>query len=65
LSLGITFVPGHQLRKKLYSREDNQFFYLQKKFQKIMTKIETVGTYPKSKLSPEGKNGPSGVNETN
>jgi len=26
-----------------------------------MTKIETIGTYPKSKLSLEGTNGPLGV----
>jgi len=61
---GITFVPKHQLKKKLYSHKDNQFFYLQKKFQKIMTEIETIGTYLKSKLSPKGTNGPLGVNLT-
>jgi len=35
--LGITFVLGHQLGKKLYPHEAIQFFYLQKKFRKIMT----------------------------
>jgi len=29
-----------------------------------MTRIETVGTYPKSKLSLEGTNGPLGVKVT-
>jgi len=33
--LVITFVPRHQLGKKLYSHEATQFFYLQEKFQKI------------------------------
>jgi len=45
------------LGKKLYSHEAIQFFYLQKKFQKIRTKIVTVGTCPKSHLSPEGTMG--------
>jgi len=53
--LGITFVPGHQLEKKrLCSHKANQFFYLQKKVQKIMTKIETISTYPKSNLPLKG-----------
>jgi len=58
---GITFVPRHQLKKKLYFHKGNQFSYIQKEFQKIMTKIETIGTCPKSKLSPKGTNGPLGV----
>jgi len=48
------FFSLHQLKKKLYSQEDNQFFYFQKEFQKIMTKIETVGTYSKFNLSSKG-----------
>jgi len=51
--LDITFVPGYQLGKNLCSHEANQFFYLQEKFQKIMIKIETVGTHSKSNLSVE------------
>jgi len=50
---GMTFVPGHRLEKK-YSNETNQFFYLQKKFQKIMTKTQPLGACPKSHLSLEG-----------
>jgi len=41
------------LEKKLYLHEAYQFFYLQKKFQKIITKIQPIGTCPKSHLSPE------------
>jgi len=37
--LGITFVPGHRLGKKLYSHEAIQFFYLQKKFKKLGQKL--------------------------
>jgi len=35
VSDGITFTFGHQLKSKLYSHEDNKFFYLMKKFQKV------------------------------
>jgi len=52
--LGINFVPGHQLKKDLYSYEAYQFFHLQKKFKKIRTKIQPIGACPKSHLSPEG-----------
>jgi len=41
--LGITFVPRLWLKKN-DSQEANLFFYLQKKFQKIMTKIQSVDT---------------------
>jgi len=50
---GITSVPGHRLKKNLYSHEANQIFNLQKKFKKIMTKIQPIGTCLKSHLSPE------------
>jgi len=53
----------HQLGKALYSHEANQFFYLQKKFQKIRTKIESVGTCLKSHLSPKGTIVLQGLNE--
>jgi len=51
--LDVTFVPRHQLGKKSYSHEAPQFLYLQKMFKKITTKIQTVGTCPKSHLSAE------------
>jgi len=52
--LDITFSPRHWLKTKLYSCEDNQFFYLLKKFQKIMTTNQSIGTCPKFHLSYEG-----------
>jgi len=52
---------GIDWEKKLYSHGAIQFFYLQKKFQKFRTKIEIVGTCPKSHLSPRRDNGPLGV----
>jgi len=52
--LVITFIPNHWLWKKLYSQEANQLFYLRKKFQKITTEFQPVGTCPKSHLSLEG-----------
>jgi len=45
------------LGKKLYSHEAIQFFYLLKKFQKIRTKIVSIGTCLKSHLSPKGTMG--------
>jgi len=44
-------------KKKLYSYEAIQFFYLKKKTQKLKTKIVTVGTYLKSHLSLKGTMG--------
>jgi len=55
--LGITFVLGHQLKRKLYSHKAYQFFPLEKEFKKIMTKIQPASTCPKSHLSPEGTMG--------
>jgi len=54
---GYNFCSRAAIEKKLYSYEANQFFYL-KKIQKIKTKIEPIGTYLKSHLSPEGTNSP-------
>jgi len=50
---GRNFCSQAPIEKKLYSHEDNQYFYLPKEFQKIMTKIQPVGTCPKSHLFPE------------
>jgi len=51
---GHNFCSWSLIEKKLYSYKANQFFYIQKKFQKIMKKIQPVGTCPKSHLSPKG-----------
>jgi len=51
---GHNFFSWPPIGKKLYSYEDDYFFYLQKKFQKIITKIETMDTCANSNLSPKG-----------
>jgi len=43
---------GTNWNKKFNFQKANVFFYLKKKFQNIMTKIETMGTCLKSNLSP-------------
>jgi len=54
---GITFAPGPQMKQKLYSHKPNVFSSLQKKFQKIMTKIKTTRAYLKSIMFSEGTMG--------
>lgn len=62
--MGINFVLWDQLKKNLYFHKDNKFLYLQKKIQKIIKKIEAIGTSLKSKLPLEGTNGPLVVKGT-
>jgi len=50
---GHNFCFWERIEKKLYSHEANHFFYLQRNFQKIMRKIQPIGTCPKSHLSLE------------
>jgi len=50
----LTFVPKHQLGKKLYSHEAIHFFYLEENIQKSRRKIEPTGPCPKSYLFPKG-----------
>jgi len=50
---GHNFFSWAPIEKKLYSHEAYQFIYFQKKFQEIWTKIQLVGTCPKSHLSPK------------
>jgi len=48
---GHIFCSWALIGKKLHSYKAYQFFYLQKKFQKTIPKIQPVGTCPKSHLS--------------
>jgi len=62
--LDITFVPGHQNLKYIYIFPQSlSIFYLQKKFEKIRTKIQPVDTCPKSHLSPKGTTVLQGLKE--
>jgi len=47
--------------KKNYSPKANVSSYLQKKFQRIVSKIEIIGTYPNFIMILEGTLGPLGV----
>jgi len=62
--LGITFVHGHQLGKKLYSDEAIQFFYLQKENKKIRAKNCDHRYLPKIPFVPYRDNGPLGVKDS-
>jgi len=57
-----TFVTRHQLERNLYSHKANQFFYLQKKFSKIMTEIESIDICLKNQFVPWRHNGLLGIN---
>jgi len=54
---GHNFCSQALIGKRLHSHESVQFFHLQKKFKKNRIKFETVGTCPKSHLSPKGPMG--------